>query len=352
MGHFCSVPTAVKIQEHGAIKAQSGIFPDNNGNLRKNCACFFVDLTCLCSIVKGLRALRKHLRLMPRNTRWGLYSQRDDTRWEDHGVAFESVNGAHWVRASKSDVPSVLFDFHVVPPHLPCWAFTKAHTWDRPLAWWSALTNYEHFSRMAIEESKMLVETIDPSFCSSDLPMHCVVPFARRGGGVCFARASSNTKGVLVQDAKGLAKAHETLKVLCSEEHHQDVKDALELAGQTRALYKDCYDLLFSKPGERIGWGVDHNAVEWSLYGGSVAVQREVRGDLLAAAAAAREDSNDGAEMMTREESNDPGSENINERSGDDSDPGIVAFLYSLTPLFPYSHIPLLPYSLVPRILW
>ena len=263
-------------------------------------------------------------------------------------MAFESVNGAHWVRASKSDVPSVLFDFHVVPPHLPHWAFTAAHMWGRLLAWWAALTNYEWFSRIAISESKKLVETIDPSFCSSELPMHSVVPFAKRGGGVCFARASSNTKGVLVHDARGLAKAHETLKELCSEEHHQEVKDALELAGHTRALCKGCYDLLFSKPGERIGWGVDHNAVEWSLHGGSVAVQREVRGDLLAAAAAAREESNDGTEMMTREESNDPGSENINERSGDDSDPGIVALLYSLTPLFPCSHISLLPYFLTP----
>jgi hypothetical protein len=67
----------------------------------------------------------------------------------------------------------------------------------------------------------------------------------------------------------------------------------LELAGQTRALYKDCYDLLFSKPGDRLGWGVDHNALEWSLDGGSVAVQGEVRGGLLAVAAAAREESND-----------------------------------------------------------
>ena len=100
------------MQGSGVIKAQAGTVRDAGKKLRKTSACFFVDFSCITSIIKGLRSLEKHVHKLDGNIRWGFFVQKTDTTWEELGVAFCGVGGAKYVRASLKDVPCDAFEYY------------------------------------------------------------------------------------------------------------------------------------------------------------------------------------------------------------------------------------------------
>ena len=81
----------LNVQGSGVIKAQAGTVRDAGKKLRKTSACFFVDFSCITSIIKGLKSLEKHVHKLDGNIRWGFFVQKTDTTWEELGVAFCGV---------------------------------------------------------------------------------------------------------------------------------------------------------------------------------------------------------------------------------------------------------------------
>ena len=216
--------------------------------LRKTSACFFVDFSCITSIIKGLRSLEKHVHKLDGNIRWGFFVQKTDTTWEELGVAFCGISGAKYVRASLKDVPCDAFEYYLMPPTLPYLAFTFSHVWGRPLAWWAALKSHSYLCYQAEKDCEAL-QNVDQSPFHLDTAVHRVVPVERR-------MAPCHVKKTIGHASTRLEKTREIIAELCSDEFLQEFLDEFELGGRISSLYDDTR-LLVRSTRVAIGWSTD-----------------------------------------------------------------------------------------------
>ena len=238
-------------QGSGVIKAQPGTVRSNHGDeLRKTSACFFVDFSCITSVIKGLRSLEKHVRKLDGNItgRWGFFVQKTETTWDELGVAFCGIRGAKYVRASLKDVPCDAFEHYLMPPTLPHLAFTLSHMWGRPLAWWAALKSHSYLCWQATKDCEAL-QNVDQRPFRLDTPVHRVVPVEKR-------IAPCTSKKIIGNASKRLQKTREIIAELCSDESLQEFLDEFDLEGRMLSLYNDCRPLVRSTR-EAIGWSTD-----------------------------------------------------------------------------------------------
>ena len=264
IGHICTAKTARLIAESGHVKAQSG-------KTHRTVACFFVDFRCLTSILKGIRSLWKHLKREGDNARWGFWVQKYNVDYslEENALYLGSVFGAHFVWASKVDVPIQNFEYHVCPPHLPYGAFVKSQFWGNQAAQWAALTAHETLTKGMAERIVSYGDLASSSFFGgirnySD-STKAIIPHVGDAGRVVVARASTRSQGEVgrqsVKIRKVLAKFLELGDMF--SEIQESISHQSEMAA---ALAEDVKMLLGSRPGSDFGWGTGRRVVESPLF--------------------------------------------------------------------------------------
>ena len=163
LGHICLASTAKLIQQPGVIKAQAG-------QTHNTVACFLIDFSCLMSITKGLKSLEKHVTRKEDIARWGFFVQKEtsDLSRDNSNVRIETIWGAAFVYASKKDLPWDLFDYKVIPPHLPFGAFRQAHVWGLPLRQWAVMSAHRQLCDALELEGRNLAQLQSPEVQSPE----------------------------------------------------------------------------------------------------------------------------------------------------------------------------------------
>jgi hypothetical protein len=231
------------------IKAQAG-------KTHNTVACFLIDFSCLMSITKGLKSLEKHVTRKEDKARWGFFVQKEtsDLSRDNSDVRIETIWGAAFVYASKTDLPWNLFDYKVMPPHLPYGAFRHAHMWGRPLRQWAVMSAHRHLCDAVELEGRNLAQLQSPqvqkAFNSYDIT--AVVPSQGESGAVLMRRANAN-KDVAKLSGK-IERVFNRLASLSGDDYTALVDEISHDQGRLRDLTEDCKGLFFDRDGGEVGW--------------------------------------------------------------------------------------------------
>jgi hypothetical protein len=169
-------------------------------------------------------------------------------------VRIETIWGAAFVHASKKDLPWNLFDYKVMPPHLPFGAFRQAHVWGLPLRQWAVMSAHRQLCDAVELEGRNLAQLQSPevqkAFNSYDIT--AVVPSQGESGAVLMRRANAN-KNVAKLSGK-IERVFNRLASLSGDDYTALVDEISHDQGRLRDLTEDCKGLLFDRDGGEVGW--------------------------------------------------------------------------------------------------
>jgi len=209
------------------------------------------------SISKGLKSLEKHVSRKDDKSRWGFFVQKE---WSDfscdllRNVRIETIYGAAFVYASKTDLPWTLFDYKVMPPHLPFGAFRHAHMWGPPLRQWAVMSAHRQLCENLEREGQNLAQLQSPEFQRAFLSydITAVVPSQNERGVVQMRRAHANKH--VAKLSRKISHVFDLLAALSGDDYTAIVEELSHEGGRLRELTEDCEGLLFDRDGGEVGW--------------------------------------------------------------------------------------------------
>ena len=162
--------------------------------------------------------------------------------------------------ASYKDVPSQLFDYFVMPAHLPYAAFPVSHFWGFPAKMWGALTNYD-IVNATVETERAAFSALELGLFNSIEKYQLaskVIPGVSKKG-VSRLQQARATPTVAINATK-IKKAWKAVQDLWLDDQDESLYDAVTsgvaLTGKLKALLSDVRGIVGDAKASSVGWGV------------------------------------------------------------------------------------------------